>query len=93
MGWAKNLLIEVEDIFREKEENDLKFEEMDDDTHRQMLGRYIEEKGLTHSGEFDVDDWMAWQDRKVVYDIRTPEQRNREQNVAILGWVGTLLRG
>ena len=83
MGKLKDLLTEVENIFRQKEEEGLKFEEVDDDTHRQMLGRYIEEKGLKNSSEFDLDDWLKWKERKVVCDTRTPEQKNKELNMVI----------
>ena len=83
MGKVKDLLIEVENIFRQKEEEGLKFEEVDDDTHRQMLGRYIEEKGLKNSSEFDLDDWLKWSERKVVCDMRTPEQKNKEMNMIV----------
>ena len=76
-------MIEVENIFRQQEEEVLKFEEVDDDTHRQMLGRYIEEKGLKNSSEFDLDDWSKWTERKVVCDMRTPEQKNKEMNMII----------
>ena len=83
MGKVKDLLIEVENIFRQQEEEGLKFGEVDDDTQRQMLGRYIEEKGLKNSSEFDLDDWLKWSERKVVCDIRTPEQKNKEMNMII----------
>ena len=83
MGKVKDLLMEVENIFRQQEEEGLKFGEVDDDTHRQMLGRYIEEKGLKNPSEFDLDDWLKWSERKVVCDIRTPEQKNIEMNMII----------
>ena len=83
MGKVKDLLMEVENIFRQQEEEGLKFEAVDDDTHRQMLGRYIEEKGLKSSSEFDLDDWLKWQDEKAVCDLRTPEQKNKEMNMII----------
>ena len=83
MGKVKDLLIEVENIFRQQEEEGLKFGEVDDDTQRQMLGRYIEEKGLKNSSEFDLDDWLKWSERKVVCDMRTPEQKNKEMNMII----------
>ena len=51
---------------------------MDDETHGKMLERYIEEKGLIHANDFDVEDWNKWLERKLVYDIRNPEQRENE---------------
>ena len=84
MGKVKDLLIEVENIFRQQEEKGLKFEEVDDDTHRQMLGRYIEEKGLKNLSEFDLDDWLKWSETSRVRhkNTWTEEQRNEYDNLA-----------
>jgi len=48
-----------------------------------MLGIYIEEKGLTNAKEFDIEDFNKWQERQRVIDIRTPEQKNKEQNEVV----------
>ena len=64
-------------------EDESKGQEVDDETHKQMLCRYIEEKGLKNPDEFDVEDWNKWQERKYVYDMRTPEQRNKGGNKII----------
>ena len=48
------------------------------------MGRYFAEKGLKSTDDFDVDDWMKWQERKVVYDARTPEQRKDDEQKEVL---------
>ena len=73
MGKVKNLLMEVENMIGE----------IDDEVLKQMLGRYIEEKGLKNAEEFDAKDFDKWQERKRVIDIRTPEQKNNEQNKVV----------
>lgn len=37
--------------------------DVEDDIHSQLLGRYIEEKGLNNIDDFDVEDWNKWQER------------------------------
>ena len=73
MGKVKDLLMEVENMIGE----------IDDEVLKQMLGRYIEEKGLKNAEEFDAEDFDKWQERKRVIDIRTPEQKNNEQNKVV----------
>ena len=73
MGKVKNLLMEVENMIGE----------IDDEILKQMLGIYIEENGLTNAEEFDIEDFNKWQERKRVIDLRTPEQKNKEQNKVV----------
>ena len=57
--------------------------DIEDDIHSQLLGRYVEEKGLNNVDGFDVEDSTKWQAQKCVFDRRSPEQRNKEQNKVI----------
>ena len=73
MGKVKDLLMEIENVIGE----------IDDEVLKQMLGRYIEEKGLKNAEEFEPLDFDLWQKHKRVIDIRTPEQNNNEQNKVV----------
>ena len=85
MGKVKDLMIEEERKWDLLNENLEDLGVVDDETHGKMLERYIEEKGLTNADDFDVEDWNKWLERKLVYDMRNPEQRENEpENTKII---------